>query len=268
MKKYLKVGAFVLSLALTAWIIYLTDIFTGYPISYFVVKNASNKYIEENYQGTDFIADKPEHSIKLGGFTVYVSSPSSADSHFSLKFDNRGNLQFDSYESDVVLRGNTAMRLSNEYKKLSRAVFESSAFPFESTFSADFQDAISGESEARMCPGTYPCKWDIKELVLDKEYDISQLSGEYGSINLHVTSDSVSVKTAAQSLLEIKKIMEKANLPFKSVELWVLSKGKNEYERPKESIHILNFGWDDIYSENLEERIQDAIDETNKFYNK
>ena len=60
--------------------------------------------------------------------------------------------------------------------------------------------------------------------------------------------------------------MENANLPFKSVELWILSEETDEYDRAKERIHILNFGWDEIYEDGLADRVQEAIDATEAYY--
>lgn len=267
MKKYLKAGAFVLSLALAAWFIYLVDMFTGYPVSYFIVKDALDTYMEETYAGTDFIADKPHRVIKLGGFLVDVHSPSSQDSSFRIQMNCDGTIESDTYESNVKSGINTAMRLSHEYQELTRTIFESAVFPFEATCSGSFENAISGNSEVLNEPGTYPDKWDVKELVLDQKYDISQLSGQYGSLYLNVTTDDVSVGTAAEALLELRNIMEKSNLPFKSVDLWVCSQEQDPSEKPKETIHILNFGWDDIHEDGLEDRVQNAIHATNAHYN-
>lgn len=266
MKKYLKTAAFCLSLVLILGVIYITDFLTGYPVSYFIVKNAACEYIEENYPDTDFTACKPDYSLKLGGFSVAVKSPSSPDSYFSLSYSKRGELKYSTYEESIVEKGTTASRLSEEYKNLSRNVFESSNFPFEAHFSGDFTEAISGGKQIREEPGIYPHKWNTKELVLDKAYNISDLSSEYGTVYLNVTSDDVSIKTASEALLKLKEIMESAQLPFKSAELWVLSKEQDQYENPKEKLHILNFGWDEIYEENMEQRVDNAIKSTNEYF--
>ena len=131
MKKWLKVGAFVLAMALLAGVVYVTDVLMGFPVSYFRVKQSLHTYLEEYYSDTDFVATNPHHVFKLGRFMVDVSSPSSPDSHFFLEFDADGSLLYDSYESKVTSGWNTAMRLSDQYDKLCRTVMESAAFPFE-----------------------------------------------------------------------------------------------------------------------------------------
>ncbi len=267
MKKALKVAAFLAALVLIGILVYLVDLFTGYPVSYFRVQHAARAYMEEQYPNTDYELSSPSYSLKLGGFQFEVTAPDSTDDCFQLDFYRNGALKYDTYVESVVNRTGTALRLSQEYRKRSREVFDQSNFPYAAQFSSSFDEAIAGGSEERGEPGTYPSKWNTKELELDKEYDISSLSGEYGTVNLTVTSRDVSLHTAAESLLRLKEIMEKANLPFKSAELWILSEETDEFDQPTEQLHILNFGWDDIYEEGMEERVQSAIDATNAYYN-
>lgn len=266
MKKWLKVGAFLLAMGLLAGVVYVTDVLTGFPVSYFRVNHSLHTYLEEHYSDTDFVATNPSHVFKLGRFVVDVSSPSSPDSHFSLEFDAAGNLLYDGYESKVTSGWNTAMRLSDQYYKLCRTVMESAAFPFEVECEGRMEAAINGGKAQREEPGTYPEPWNIKELELDGSYDLSQLSGKYGTIILTVTTDEVTLETAETSLLELRRIMEQANLPFCSAELWIKSTEQNEDENSVETMHILNFGWDDIYEEGLEVRMQSALDATTEHY--
>lgn len=266
MKKWLKVGAFVLAMALLAGVVYVTNVLTGYPVSYFVVKHSVNDYMEAHYSDTDFVATNPCHVFKLGKFLVDVSSPSSLDSHFSLEFDADGSLLYDGYETKVTSGWNTAMRLSNQYYELCRTVMECATVPFEVECSGGMESSINGGKAQREEPGTYPEPWNIKELVLDEPYDIAPLSGKYGTIILTVTTDEVTLETAETSLLELRRIMEQANLPFCSVELWVQSKEQNADENPAETMHILNFSWDDIYEDGMAERVQSALDATTDFY--
>lgn len=266
MKKYLKVGAFCLALALLAGVVYVTNLLTGYPVSYFVVKHSLSTYMEENYSDTDFAAANPRHAFKLGRFVVDVSSPSSPDSHFTLEFDADGSLLYDGYETKVASGWNTAMRLSNQYYKLCRTVMESAAFPFEVECEGSMEEAISGGKAQREEPGTYPEHWDIQQLQLDQDCEISQLSGTYGTVILTVATDEVSLDAAETSLLELRRIMEQANLPFCSVELWLQSEEQDAYDNPVETMHILNFGWDDIYEEGFAERMQSAFDATTDYY--
>lgn len=266
MKKYLKAGAFLLAVVLLAGVLYLTNMLTGYPVSYYVVKHSLNTYMDEHYADTDFVAEKPEHSIKLGGFTVWVNSPSSPDTRFMMKFNSDGSLDYDSYNTDVKSGYNTALRLSRQYNKLCETVFNSAKFPFDAACAASFESAIYADQEEREEPGAHPERWNIQELQLDAEYDISKLSGQYGTVTLTVTTDDVTLKTAETSLLELRRIMEDANIPFCSVDLWVLSANKNENGNPTNTLHILNFAWDDIYAEDLEERAQNALEATTAYY--
>ena len=268
MKKYLKIGAFLAAFLLIGFLIYLVDVFTGYPVSFFRVQRIAEQYMEENDYGTDYVLEKPSYSLKLGGFTMKATIPNSEDREFQISFYRSGELKYDTYEQDVLHKVNTAIRLSNEYHAKLRDVFENSDFPFAADINGDFQSARTGEIEQRNEPGSCPEKWDIQELILDGEYDISQLSGRYGTVILRVTSRDVSAKTAAESLLRLKAIMEKQELPFHSVTLWLLSEKTDDSGNPMERMQILNFGWDDIYEEGLEERVKEAAAATEAYYDR
>ncbi len=103
-------------------------------------------------------------------------------------------------------------------------------------------------------------------MQIDGEYDISELSPEYGTITLEVKTDAVTLETAATSLLELRRIMEEAQLPFCSVELWVFPLAQKEKENLTEPLHILNFGWADIVADGLEEKPQQALENTYAYY--
>ena len=169
MKKYLKVTALLAALLLIGFLIYLVDFFTGYPISYFRIKDTAEQYIEDNYSQMDYVLSKPSYSLKLGGFTMEASIPNTIDDHFSIGFYRDGTLKYDTYEQDVLNKVNTAIRLSNDYEAKMRDVFENSNFPFAADINGDFQSAITGEKGQMNEPGIYPEKWNIQELVLDGE---------------------------------------------------------------------------------------------------
>lgn len=266
MKKSLKIGALILALALLAGVVYITNLLTGYPISYFIVQHSAKNYMAEHYKNTDYTAEKPRYAIKLGGFMVDVHSPSSQDTSFTLQFDLYGDLTYNSYEVEVASGQNTAARLSHQYNELCKTILVSAKFPFDATCKASFDPAFYGTKDDTNEPGTHPERWDTHELKLDAEYDLFQLSGKYGTLLLNVTADEVTAETMETILLELRRVMETANLPFCSVELWVESREQNEWDIPTKTLHIFNFGWDDIYKEGLEERVQSALKATEDYY--
>ena len=265
MKKSLKIAAYILALVLIIFLVYLADIFTGYPVSYFRVKNVLDDYMQEHYSGTDFVAEKLTYSLKLGGFNADVYSPSSIDSNFSIGFYNDGTFKYDTYETNVKSGMNTAMRLSGEYNESARKIFDEAEFPFEVLLSGEL--CIDHGFEAGL-PGTKIENIIPEELEKDKNYDIAELSKEHGKLYLRVYSDDVNVETAAASLLKIKEIMDKAELPFKAVHLEICSGDKDENDNPKKTMQIINFGWDDIWEDGLSERIELAVKETEDYYNR
>ena len=265
MKKSLKIAAFILALVLIIFLIYLADIFTGYPVSYFRVKNVLDTYMQEHYSETDFVTEKLTYSLKLGGFNADVYSPSSTDSNFSIGFYNDGTLKYDTYEMNVKTGMNTAMRLSSEYNDSARKIFDEAEFPFDALLSGEL--CIDHGFEAGL-PGTKIENIIPEELEIDKNYNIAELSKEHGKLYLRVFSDDVNAETAAASLLKLYEIMDKAELPFKAVHLEICSNEKDENNNPEKTMQIINFGWDDILASGLDERIELAVKATEDYYNR
>lgn len=97
-RQALKIAAVITALLLLAGVVSLTNLFTGYPVDYFVVNHAVQNYMEETYGETDFVAGKPERALKLGGFLVEVTSLSRPEVRFTLHFYVDGTLWEDGYQ--------------------------------------------------------------------------------------------------------------------------------------------------------------------------
>lgn len=264
-KKVLKIAAVLTACLLLAGVLCVTNTITGYPVDYFVVNHALKEYMKENYGETDFVAGKPERMLKLGGFWVDVTSPSSPDTHFSLRFHCDGTLWQDSYAEDVENRGNVLWRLSQEYNTRCQELLEQSDFAASMFCNGSLLEAAD-ENQYQGKPGTYPLPLDPSQLKLDTSYDIPTLSAKHGMLYLHVESDSPTAETAAQALLDIRQVMEDGGLPFRCVELWVCLPDAWKVTGPKNGLHILNFGWDDIHEDGMLERTAAALEATTAFF--
>ena len=266
MKKNLKIGICALALALLAGLVYLVNLFTGYPVSYFLVQNAANRHLAKTYPYTDFVAKKPEYSLKRGGFLVQGTSPTSQDSHFSLTYDLGAHLQNDTYEKQVTSGLNTALRLSQEYSQLAKLVLSNALFPFDVSGNASFESAISGDSQLLEEPGTPPDQWDFGLLIPDQEYKLADLAARYGILYLDVTAEEVSAQTAAAALLKAKEVLEMTDVPFFCAEIWVHTPQQSDGGTRAKELHLMNFAWDDIYEDGMVDRVQAALEETAAYY--
>ena len=245
-------------------ILYAVNFMTGYPFSIFTVQKSVHQYMEEQYGDTDFTAGKPERNLKQGGFTCWVSSDSDPSVRFYLDLSRGGTLRYDSYEFMVGSGMNTALELSRSYGALCWQAAEDAEFPLGTACSGSFEPAIHNDKQTAGEPGVLPDRMDLKGL--DPDMDLSLLSPQYGTVVLEIKTDAVTPETARTALLKLRECMENAGLPFCSCEVWILPGAEEGTDASEDAIHILNFGWDDIYEDGLEERVVDSIAATDAFY--
>ncbi len=248
----LRILAGVGGFGIIAGLVFFACALLGNPVSHSLVKKSAEKYIKENYGGTDYFIESIKYSFKTGGYTVQVKSPSSVDTHFSLNADLRGRIGYNSYDSYVEGRFNTWSRIDSEYRSLADKVLDAPDFPYfrEKDFGCGTIEDM-GDTEAGRPPRTYGII--RKELELDKEYDAAELGKEAGHIILYITDDTASPQRAAQILLDIRKRFDAAGVGFYAVDLNLRSEGD------KESLWLEDFLYGDIYEKGLEERIRESM---------
>ena len=127
-KKYLKIGALIVALCLIIGLLLLANALLGNPISKMLATNTSKNYVEETYKNTDYYVEEVSYSFKDGYYHVFVKSPTSMDTQFSLYINMFGTLTGDTFE-DVTSGFVTAQRLDTEYRNLADTVFASATFP-------------------------------------------------------------------------------------------------------------------------------------------
>ena len=248
-KKLLALAAAVVLLVGVLWI---ADVFTGYPVSHFRVKRAAENYLEENYPGMELTLSRPERQLKLGGFTMEAASPNDPLLHFRLQFWTDGTLAYDTYEDDVVSKGNIFGFLNDEYNRRCHEIWAENDLPWPSVCIGSFRDAHEPDS------GVEPL--DTRTLTMDDQYNLGSLSAKYGSVQLQITTDEVNVDTACQALLTAREVMERAALPFRSAEVFVQSETQKEDGSYAQELHIRCIAWEDIVEDGLSERVSAALD--------
>lgn len=81
-----------------------------------------------------------------------------------------------------------------------------------------------------------------------------------GSLRVNIENEDVSPEKAAEILLEIRRLMDGAGVPFHCVDLTLEypSPENGMDPRPEGSVEIAVFPYEDIYEENLAERVRNA----------
>lgn len=243
--KVLRVGAFLLAVALLAIILVFANSMLGNPIAEDRAGKNAKAYVEKQYPGQGFEMKGVAYSFKDGGYHAFFEVPSSKDRHFSVHTDGKGSIQYDDYDS--LKEGyNTYFRLDAEYKDLVRPVTE--VFSPEDE---EKEDERSGFAYGTLLENSGMGEYQVQELkgldhaklVIDKEYDIQELGKAYGQIVWVDREEEVSYEKAKDQLLDLKARMDQAGLSFASVDYSLDSK---KLDSQGEGISISGIRYDQI----------------------
>lgn len=273
MKKSVKICAGITAFLLIIGVIWFANGLLGNPISKTISNNSAKEYIEKNYPNMDLNISDAFYNFKTGTYDIEVKSPTSKDTHFYLSISSFGKITYDSYENDVVDRYNTFNRINESYSSKMEKVFDSNDFPYESEI--NFGEIMDIENlkenlEINKNNGlTYPIYGiDVKKLELDKDYNMYEMGKKAGHIVFYAEDEEITVKKASEILLNIKNILDEENISFYAID-FILEKPRNEEGTPSSddaSIRIEHFLYEDIYEENLEQRISKAEKDLKKYY--
>ena len=265
-KKVLKIIALVIAIALIVGIAWVANGLNGNPISKMLAKKAANEYLEENFSDTDYYIEELGFSFKFSNYYAHVRSVTSMDTQFTLHIDMLGNVYFDTYDS-VTGGFVTARRVEQEYRELTNQIFESPSFPYPSdigygTLEIYPQEALD-DPDVNDIPDYALVQQD---LILDQIYDIRELGRQAGHLIIYVESETISFELAAQIMLDIRAEFEKANIPFRAMDFVLQLPLPEEGPRPDEEVRVKDFRYEDIYQENLIDRIKAAHEELETYY--
>lgn len=267
-KKVLKIVAGILLVAVISVTVYFYLGFFGNPVSKILCRNSAEKYVSENYP--DCHIENVGYNFKDGRYFANIQKEGSVDTNFFVYTDWLGNIKYDSYESYVTSGHNTVNRMMMEYRDLLEDAVRQEDVDY--TIDILYGDILNdyygkefhnlNEYNAAYMPR--------EEIILDKQYDYSDIGYKYGYVCLYAEDADVSVSRATEILLDLKSRLDEQNLGFYCID-FVLELPRKTDGSPnddKTRINIDYFLWDDIYADGLEDRIQTAHDELTAYYAK
>lgn len=259
MKKNVKIILKVIAVVLLVVVLFFVNAFCGNPVSKLLATRTAEKHLAETYPDADYYIEKVGYNFKFSDYYAVIKSPSSIDTVFNLHISMLGKLRLDTYE-DVESGFVTARRLDDEYRSITNEIFESEDFPYDAdisygTLEIHQDEYIDGEYDD--IP-TYAIRQD--KLVKDKMYDIRELGAKAGHLVIYVESDTVTVENAAEIMLDIRRIFDKADVPFAAMDFtleYPLPEGE-DIGRPEGYVSVADFRCDDIREERMPERVRKA----------
>lgn len=264
-RKALKITAFILALALIGGIGFFANALVGNPISKFLANRSAEKYISETYPEGDFLIRDVRYDFKVGGYYAKIYSPRSIDSDFELRIDFFGKVHYDTYEYSVLTGENTAQRINKEYREAVDRVLNSTLFPYNSNI---------GYGDIEFIPEEYKDNFDVpsyaivtETLVPDAIYDINEMGRKAGHLTIYVADDELTPEKMAEVLLGLKDIFDRSGVSFHAINCTI--ENRKEDVPPStdiKQIEVQHFLYSDIYEENLTDRIEKSIRETEEYY--
>ena len=264
-KRILKIAAFVFAIALIVGVCIFANALVGNPISKAMATNTAEKHIEENYADKDFEIERVTFSFKDGYYHAFIYSPSSIDSDFTILVDMWGKLRYDTYEDRVLSGGNTADRISRDYRAVVDKVLDSQAFPYNEHI---------GYGDFDFYPRVHLEEYSVPEyalitedLTLDAFYDVNELGAKHGKLTIYIDDDTVSYERLAEILLDIRKIFDDSGVKFYVIDC-VLEYQKNEDSSKKQEgrVEVREFLYADIYEDGMVERVKASDEAANAYY--
>ena len=264
-KRILKIAAFVFAIALIVGVCIFANALVGNPISKAMATNTAEKHIEENYADKDFEIERVTFSFKDGYYHAFIYSPSSIDSSFTLMIDMWGKLRYDTYVDRVLSGGNTADRISRDYRAVVDKVLDSQAFPYNEHI---------GYGDFDFYPRVHLEEYSVPEyalitedLTLDAFYDVNELGAKHGKLTIYIDDDTVSYERLSEILLDIRRIFEDSGVKFYVIDC-VLEYQKNEDSSKKKEgrVEVREFLYADIYEDGMVERVMASDEAANAYY--
>ena len=264
-KRILKIAAFVFAIALIVGVGVFANALVGNPISKAMATNTAEKHIEENYADKDFEIERVTFSFKDGYYHAFIYSPSSIDSNFTILVDMWGKLRYDTYEDRVLSGGNTADRISRDYRAVVDKVLDSQAFPYNEHI---------GYGDFDFYPRVHLEEYSVPEyalitedLTLDAFYDVNELGAKHGKLTIYIDDDTVSYERLSEILLDIRRIFDDSGVKFYVIDC-VLEYQKNEDSSKKQEgrVEVREFLYADIYEDGMVERVKASDEAANAYY--
>ena len=263
-KRILKIVAFVFAIALIVGVCVFANALVGNPISKAMATNTAEKHLEENFADNDFEIERVSFSFKDGYYHAFIYSPSSIDSDFTILVDMWGKLRYDTYEDRVLSGGNTADRISRDYRAVVDKVLDSQAFPYNEHIGyGDFDFYPRVHLEEYSVPDYALI---TEDLTLDAFYDVNELGAKHGKLTIYIDDDTVSYERLAEILLDVRRIFDDSGVKFYVIDC-VLEYQKNEDSSKKQEgrVEVREFLYAYIYEDGMVERVK-ASDEAAKAY--
>lgn len=263
-KKHLKLAALVLALAMIVGLGLFANALVGNPVSRALATRAAKKRMAEQYPS--YTLERVTYSFKDGNYHAFFTDPHQMDGDFSMAFTGVGKLLWDSYEDRVLSGENTRSRLSMEYRSMVDAALEGPSSPLPVDFGGGDLECWSREILELELDDAPDYALITDDLVPNGIYDVRALGAQAGHLVYYLQEESPSLERLAHWLLEIRRMMDEAGVPFVDIDLSLRYLRDENDRRPHSDLYVLHFPYEEIYEEGLLERVKAANADAIAYY--
>ena len=262
--KILKATALTLAVVLILGVLIFANSLLGNPLSKAIARKTAEDYVAQTYKDTDYELTDVYYELKDGYYHATVKSESSIDTSFELWINGFGKLKHDNYDYFVTSGWNTALRIDLDYRNTTKALFESSTFPYNAHVA--YGELMFVAEENKDAPSVVDYAFITNELTIDAYYNASELGKSSGKLTVYVDDEHVSVERMAEILLGIRECFDEAGVGFYAIDCvleYPQVEGSN-YEYGQ--IEVVEFLYSDIYEDGLVERVTEANEAAKVFF--
>ena len=153
---------------------------------------------------------------------------------------------------------NTRSRLSMEYRDLVDAVLEAPQAGLPLDFGYGDLECWSREALELELEDAPDYALITDDLVPNGIYDVRALGAQAGHLVYYLEEEAPSLESLAHWLLEIRRMMDSAGVPFVDIDLSLRYPRNEDGTHTDCDIYVLHFPYEDIYQEGLVQRVQVA----------
>ena len=255
-KTHLKRAAFLLALAMVVGLGLFANALVGNPMSKALATRTAKGHLADHYP--TYTLDQVGYSFKDGNYYAHLTDPAQIDGDFSLSITPTGKLRYDSYESRVLSGENTRSRLSQAYRELVDAALEGPSSPLPVDFGGGDLECWSREVLELALDDAPAYALITDDLEVNGIYDVRALGAKAGHLVYYLEEEAPSFESLAHWLLEIRRMMDSAGVPFVDIDLSLRYPRNDDGTHTDCDIYVLHFPYEDIYQEGLVQRVQAA----------
>ena len=228
--------------------------FFGNPLSKALATRAAKIYMAAQYPS--YTLEQVGYNFKDGYYYAHLTDPAQVDGNFSLSLGWWGTVLSDDYDYRVTGGENTRNRLSMEYRDLVASVLETPQAGLPLDFGFGDLEIWSREALANDdCPA-YALV--TEELTRNGSYDVRELGAQAGHLVYYLQEPHPSLVRLTHWLLEIRRLMDEAGVPFVAIDLHLRDLPDEEGVRQDSDLYVLHVPYGDIHEEDALQRVTDA----------